>query len=148
MTSKSNAPEIIEHIGWDLWRVNHLWKRKFTKEMVARGHLWFGEARGNLIQHIGPNGIAQSQLNAKASMTKQAIQQHLDDLMKDGIIERVQDPNDARKKLVRLTTIGCKAHEDGNQIKREIEEGFARLVGDQNMKSLKQSLATIIEYEN
>lgn len=147
MTGKNNKPEIIEHIGWDLWRVSHLWKQKFTGEMIARGHQWFGEARGNLIQHIGPNGIAQSGLDAKAAMTKQAVQQHLDDLVKDGVIERIQDPKDARKKLVRLTALGCKAHEDGNQIKRKIEEDFARLIGKKAMKSLKQSLAAIIKDE-
>lgn len=148
MTGKSNKPEIIEHIGWDLWRVSHLWKQKFTTEMITRGHTWFGEARGNLIQHIGPNGIAQNRLDTKAAMTKQAVQQHLDDLVKDGVIERIQDPNDARKKLVRLTAFGCKAHEDGNQIKREIEEDFTRLIGKKAMKSLKQSLATLIDNEN
>ncbi|MFK5980224.1 MAG: MarR family winged helix-turn-helix transcriptional regulator [Rhizobiaceae bacterium] len=148
MTVKKNKPEIIEHIGWDLWRVSLLWKQKFSEEMIVRGHGWFGEARGNLIQHIGPNGIAQSHLDAKVVMTKQAVQQHLDDLVKDGVVERIQDPNDARKKLVRLTTFGCEAHEDGNQIKQEIEKDFTRLIGKQAMKSLKQSLATIIENEN
>lgn len=147
MTGKNNKPELIEHVGLDLWRANHLWKQKFTTEMIDRGHSWYGEARGNLFQYIGPNGIAQNRLDAKAAMTKQAVQQHLDDLVKDGVIERVPDPDDARKKLVRLTAFGCEAHEIGNQIKQKIEDDFTRLIGKQAMKTLKQSLATIIKDE-
>lgn len=134
--------------GWDLWRVSHLWKQKFTEEMVARGHDWFGEARGNLIQHIGQNSIAQSHLDTKAAMTKQAVQQHLDDLVKDGVVERIQGPNDARKKLVRLTAFGCEVHEDGNRIKRQIDEEFTCIIGKKAMKNLKQSLAILVENEN
>ena len=147
MNSKKAPPELIDHIGWDLWRASAAWKRRFTEGMVARGHSWYGEARGNLIQHIGRNGIQQNDIVRKAGMTKQAVQQHLDDLVADGVVERAPDPEDARRKLVRFTEEGMLALSDANVIKRAIEKDYERIVGKDDAQVLKQALARIIAGE-
>jgi DNA-binding MarR family transcriptional regulator len=117
MTDKTTYPEVIEHIGIKLWRANQDWKERFTTAMVDRGFHWYAEARGSLFQYMGPNGIAQIQLAEKAKISKQAVQQHLDDLEADGVIERVADPNDARKKHIKLTNQGVEAVRVANEIK-------------------------------
>jgi len=53
--------------GWDDTPTEHrhaplgspeaVWKRRFTREMVARGHRWYSEAGGNLMQHMLARGI-------------------------------------------------------------------------------------------
>lgn len=137
------TPELIEHIGWDLWRVTQGWKQRFNAEMVALGFAWFGEGRGNLIQHIGRKGVPQNELVLRAGMTKQAVQQHLDDLVSDGAVERISDPNDARKKLVRFTDIGFEALTASNVVKRAIEADYQDLIGKSAMEELKRSLQKI-----
>jgi len=147
MTASKTDFTSIDHIGWDLWRATQSWKRRFTSDMVAAGFGWYGEARGGLIQHIGTNGIAQIDLAARTSMSKQAVQQHLDDLVRDGIVERLADANDARKKQIRFTPAGIKALKAANRIKQQIEADYRRLIGPAAMKELARALALIIDSE-
>ncbi|MHA1567138.1 MAG: MarR family winged helix-turn-helix transcriptional regulator [Alphaproteobacteria bacterium] len=144
MAAKRTTPELIDHIGWDLWRATDVWTRRLTEEMVNHGFTWFGEARGKLIQHIGMSGLPQNALAQKAGMSKQAVQQQLDDLAADGIVERVPDPGDARRKLVQLTQEGLRALEVANKIKRTIESDYRHLVGDRAFETMKRALETII----
>ncbi len=144
MEPTRKQPELIDHIGWDLWRATDSWVRRFTQAMVDRGYFWFGEARGGLIQHIGPGGVPQTALAARAGMTKQAVQQHLDDLVKDSVVERIPDPLDARRKWVQFTADGILAFETANEIKRAIEADYQRLMGKAAFDGMKRSLALII----
>lgn len=146
--SEVTAPELIDHIGWDLWRVTEGWKRRFTADMVALGYGWFGEARGALVQHIGRHGIAQTALAAKAGMSKQAVQQHLDDLVRDGAVERVPDPDDARRKIIRFTPLGLEALTVSNDVKRNIEDEYRHLIGDEAMQRLIEALRAISAHQD
>lgn len=145
MSAKRPKPELIEHIGWDLSRAARAWKLRFTQAMVENGFAWYAEARGGLIQHIGHDGIAQSELAQRAGMTKQAIQQHLDDLVDDGILERVADSGDARRKLVHFTDRGFEALEVANGIKRRIESDYLQAIGRSDMQTLQAALRVIID---
>ncbi len=136
---------LIDHIGWDLWQASQAWKRQLDQNMVARGHAIYGEARGGLIRHIGVDGISQAALATKAGVTKQAVQQHIDDLAKEGYVIRQPDPDDARKKIVMLTDKGAALFQVANDVKREIEAHYTRLIGAEDMKTLKTALAKITE---
>ncbi len=138
-------PELLDHIGWDLARAVRHWKTRFRDEMVARGYAWYGEARGGLIQYIGRDGTPQSALTELSGMSKQAVQQHLDDLERDGIIERADDACEARRKLIRFTETGNAALEDGNRIKKKIEREYRHLIGAEDMAALKRSLKTLVD---
>ncbi len=144
MIVKQDDPELIDHIGWDLWQATDAWKRRFTRAMVERGHAWYGEARGALIRHIDRKGVAQSVLTDRAGMTKQAVQQQLDELVNDGVVERKADPDDARRKLIGFTTRGRRALKDANEIKREIEQDYFRAIGTSDAAALRRALGAII----
>lgn len=135
---------MIDHIGWDLWRATRVWKQAFTQQMVDHGHGWYGEARGALFRFIGPDGIAQIDLAAQAGMSKQAVQQHLDDLSRDGVITRQPHPGDGRKKRIMLTKAGLGAMQDSEAIKQAIEDDYKRLIGARDLETLKSALARII----
>ncbi len=143
MAGERKTPELIDHIGWDLWRATDAWTRRFTEEMVSQGFTWFGEARGGLVQHIGHDGLPQNALARKAGMSKQAVQQQLDDLVADDVVERVADAGDARRKLVQLTPEGLRAFEVANKIKRAIEMDYRRLLGDAAFETMKRALGRI-----
>jgi DNA-binding MarR family transcriptional regulator len=97
---------VPDHIGWTLWRATLAWRKDFVSAMAAAGHGWFAQARGNLLVYIGPEGIRQSDLAEKAGLTKQAVQQFVDELVRDGIVMRTTDETDARARRVRLTPSG------------------------------------------
>jgi len=146
-TTKKN-PKSPDHIGWDLWRATQSWKQRFTRDMINSGHAWYGEARGGLIQFIGRQGIAQTDLATEAGMSKQAVQQHLDDLAADGIIERISDPEDARRKRVIYTDAGHQALDAANEIKFAIEKDYRKLLGASTIATMKRALRLISDTES
>lgn len=134
-----------DHIGWTLWRASQVWREEFTAAMVEAGHAWFGQARGNLMVHIGPKGLRQGDLVERSRLTKQAVQQFLDDLVSDGILMRAPDPADARARWVRLTPAGEAAMRDADRIKAEIEARWRDRLGADAFLSLETTLRRVIE---
>ncbi len=137
--------EPLDHIGWTLWRASQVWRKDFTEAMVAAGHAWFGQARGNLMVHIGPKGLRQGDLVERSRLTKQAVQQFVDELVSDGILMRAPDPTDARARWVRLTPAGEAAMRDADRIKAEIEGRWRDKLGSAAFDQLDVLLRQVIE---
>lgn len=135
---------IPDHIGWTLWQATLAWRRDFVSEMAKAGHGWFAQARGNILVYIGPKGIRQGDLAEKAGLTKQAVQQFVDDLVQDGIVMRTADDTDARARLVRLTNAGEVAMRDADRIKVQIEARWRALLGDDDFDRLDRALRQVI----
>lgn len=135
---------VPDHIGWTLWRATLSWRKEFTAAMSAAGHGWFAQARGNLLVHIGPTGIRQGDLAEKAGLTKQAVQQFLDELVQDGIVMRTPDETDARARRVRLTPAGEAAMRDADRIKLQIETRWRERLGSEGFDQLDALLRQVI----
>ncbi|RYI35695.1 MAG: MarR family transcriptional regulator [Acetobacteraceae bacterium] len=133
-----------DHIGWTLWKATLAWRRDFVTAMAAAGHGWFAQARGNLLVYIGPSGIRQGDLAEKAGLTKQAVQQFIDDLVQDGIVMRAQDDSDARARRVSLTPAGEAAMRDADRIKVQIEGRWRDALGDEGFERLDSALRQVI----
>lgn len=140
-------PPLIDHAGWRLWRLARQWKVEFDAGMAARGHGWMAEARGAVVGHLRPGGLSQSALTAAMGISKQAVQQLVDELVAEQIVERVPDPDDKRGKIVRLLPKGIKAIADGNEVKREIEARYAERIGADRLASLNAALDDLAEQE-
>ena len=136
---------VPDHIGWTLWRATLAWRKDFVGAMVAAGHGWFAQARGNLLVHIGPDGIRQGDLAEKAALTKQAVQQFVDDLVQDGIVMRAQDDSDARARRVCLTPAGEAAMRDADLIKVEIETRWRDRLGAAEFAELDRMLRRLTD---
>jgi DNA-binding MarR family transcriptional regulator len=143
---RPNGPP--DHIGWTLWRAAQVWRGEFTAAMVAEGHAWFGQARGNLMMHICPdNGIRQGDLVARVKMSKQAVQQFVDELVADGILRRLPDGEDARARRLSLTEAGHAAMRDADRIKAEIEARWRDKIGTAAFAALDEALRAAIAPE-
>jgi DNA-binding MarR family transcriptional regulator len=139
---RTNGPP--DHIGWTLWRAAQAWRAEFTAAMIAEGHHWFGQARGNLMMHICPdNGIRQGDLALRVKMSKQAVQQFVDELVADGILRRLPDDTDARVRRLSLTAAGHAAMRDADRIKAEIEARWRDRLGEAAFAALDQSLRQV-----
>ena len=139
------APALIDHVGWRLWRLARQWKEQFDSEMLRRGFPWVAEARGAIIGHLRPGGLAQSDLAGLLGVSKQAVQQFVDELVREGAVERMVDPSDARGRIVRLTARGLAFIEEGNAVKREIERRYVASVGDKRFAALNKTLDELFE---
>jgi DNA-binding MarR family transcriptional regulator len=136
---------VPDHIGWTLWRATLAWRKDFVSAMAAAGHGWFAQARGNLLVYIGPEGIRQSDLAEKAGLTKQAVQQFVDELVRDGIVMRTTDETDARARRVRLTPSGEAAMRDADRIKLQIEARWRVHLGEAAFSALETTLRKLTD---
>jgi DNA-binding MarR family transcriptional regulator len=137
---ENSTPTLIDHVGWRLWRLARRWKEEFDGDMLARGYPWVTEARGAIIGHLRAGGLPQSELSGALAVSKQAVQQFVDDLVEEGAVERVDNPEDGRGKLVRLTPRGLAFIVDGNAVKREIERRYRNRIGRQRFDALNAAL--------
>jgi len=139
----TKKPELIDHIGLDLWITAQTWRQRLIREMAKQGYDWFDGAPGMLTMHIGPNGISQTALQSKTSLTKQAVQQLLDKLERDDIIVRTQNPKDKRAKQVSFTKKGLAAFTLANRVKIQIQADYKKQLGQEQFDQLKQLLTQI-----
>jgi DNA-binding MarR family transcriptional regulator len=137
---KLTYPPLENHVGASLWRLSELWKKRFDAEMVALGHDYFAEARSNILRYIGPNGVSQSIVVKRMGLSKQAVQQLLDELVTEGVVTKLPDPKDQRGKLVVLTQLGLAALHDANKVKNRIQKDYEKLIGAERLTRLVADL--------
>jgi DNA-binding MarR family transcriptional regulator len=133
-------PPLENHIGVRLWTLSELWKAQFDAEMVAAGHPYFAEACSNVLRYVGPNGVTQATIVKRMQLSKQAVQQLIDDLVAYGVVKREADPADKRGKLVVLTQKGLRALHDANRTKGNIERHYEKKIGADRLKGLSELL--------
>ncbi len=141
----SSFPPLIDHVGWRLGRLFQQWKREFDAEMVALGHGFMAEARGAVIGHLRPNGAPQAAVAVALGISKQAVQQLIDELEAEGVVTRVPNPLDARGKLLVLTARGAEAVRAGNRVKQGIEQRYREELGEADFLRLMAALEALWE---
>lgn len=134
---------LIDHVGWRLWRLARLWKAEFERAMAARRLQWCSGARAELVGALRQGARPQSALVGELGITKQAVQQVVDELSALGAVERHADPDDARARLVALTAKGRKALEESNAVKREIEARLRKALGTRRFAQLMDDLDSL-----
>ena len=142
---ENEPPTLIDHVGWRLWRLARQWKVEFDAEMLGRGFPWITEARGAVIGQLRPGGLPQSALTAALGISKQAVQQQVDELVAEGAVERVPDPEDGRGKIVRLTRRGVASIVEGNEVKRAIEQRYIAQIGERKFAALNDALDALFK---
>lgn len=138
--SLDDKVELIDHIGILLWTAALDWRTRMRQDMVARGYPWHGEARGEVLAHVGPSGTPQSDLPERMGLTKQAVQQLIDQLVADGVVAREPDPLDKRARRIVLTELGRKDFAERNRVKRAIEDEYRAKLGEKRYDRLARAL--------
>ncbi|MDF2115578.1 MarR family transcriptional regulator [Roseiarcaceae bacterium H3SJ34-1] len=136
-------PELIDHLGWRLWRAARLWKAEFDRRMAERGLSWYSESRASLMAQIGSDGIRQSLLVRRMGLTKQAVQQIIDELVAEGVVLRQPDPADSRGRIIALTARGIGAVRAANEVKQDIDAAQRLKLGGKRFDALMETLRTV-----
>jgi DNA-binding MarR family transcriptional regulator len=144
---ENSVPALIDHVGIRLWRLARQWKAQFDAQMLERGYPWITEARGAVIGRLRPGGLSQSALTAELGVSKQAVQQYIDDLVAEGAVERVPDPGDGRARIIRLTPCGIASITEGNEVKRQIEARYRERIGAERFDQLQAALDDLADAE-
>jgi DNA-binding MarR family transcriptional regulator len=99
--------------------------------------------RLRILQFVPPEGVRQTDLAARALITKQALGEHLDALCASGVLVREPDPEDGRAWLVRLTPAGEAVVADFGRALEEVEAVVARQVGTGRWATVLEVLAQL-----
>lgn len=137
-----------QHVGRLFLRASRSFAALATRKLKERGHEGLGMAHTALLPHLdAEGGTRATQIAQRAGMTKQAAGRVLRDLERLGYVERMADPQDARATLVAFTEEGWRFLEDAHHVEREIETGYAAVLGEERMGLLRSALEELLEHE-
>lgn len=153
---KRRIPEAIDQVrrlqassvGYLLIRCGQLWNERGVAAVNAQqrpGTPTFREAHTRLLPHLlDPAGIRLTDLARRLSITKQAVQPLVADLVAAGVVELVDDPDDARARRIVLTAFGAEAMNRGTEELLRIEAELSGAFGAREMKALGKLLTRLL----
>ena len=150
---QKSAPELFAVVHY-LHRLSTEGKRgaKMALESCPKCHFIMLEGVLMTIEEHGQNGtIYVSDLAAAVKQPLPAVSRALRQLEQDGLIERITDPNDRRKTLVRITPEGERARSANEQaMNAYFARIMARLTPEElaQANAVKDALLAAIEAEN
>jgi DNA-binding MarR family transcriptional regulator len=115
-----------------------------ARQRDRKPHVQLRPAHTALFPHITSAGVRLTTLADNVGVTKQAIGPLVDDLEREGVVERVDDPADARAKLIRWTKHGERALLHGLGVLAELERELAKSVGKQRLADLADTLELLV----
>jgi DNA-binding MarR family transcriptional regulator len=108
-----------------------------------RGHRGLKLYFGSIMTLISSPGARITDLAEQLSVSKQAVNQTINQIEAAGYVQRQADPSDRRAKRVVLTPLGRQLMADGSDLLTEIEAEFATMIGHRRVKRLTQHLAEL-----
>jgi DNA-binding MarR family transcriptional regulator len=116
-----------------------------SEGLAERGFTDFRPAHGTIGQHIADDGSRVTELAKLAQVSKPTVVYLVNDLERLGYVERVNDPDDGRAKLVRLTERGVEAQSAAREIVAQIEQDWGELLGRRDFRTLRELLHRLHE---
>ncbi|MEU9621425.1 MarR family winged helix-turn-helix transcriptional regulator [Streptomyces sp. NPDC048155] len=114
------------------------------RELAGRGHPDIRPAYGFALQAVGRDGATASEIGRRLGVSKQAAGKTVEKLEGLGYVERVDDPQDGRRKLVRLTVRGVdvlvKSAEGFDRVRAE----WARVLGADRVRAMEEDLRAMV----
>ncbi|MFI9326131.1 MarR family winged helix-turn-helix transcriptional regulator [Kitasatospora sp. NPDC052868] len=113
------------------------------ERIAHEGHPDLRPMHGFVFQAIGPHGTTAVELGRRLGVSKQAAGKTVEQLEALGYVERGSDPDDARRKVVRLTARGTDCLHRSARIFDELRAEWSALLGEQNLRALEADLRTL-----
>ncbi|MDI2130713.1 MarR family winged helix-turn-helix transcriptional regulator [Yinghuangia seranimata] len=109
-------------------------------ELARQGHPDVRPMHGFVMQAIGPYGTTAADLGRRIGVSKQAAGKTIANLEAMGYVVLAQDPNDARRKLARLTERGVDSLVRSARIFDEIRARWADGLGADRLRAFEADL--------
>jgi DNA-binding MarR family transcriptional regulator len=113
-------------------------------ELAGRGHPDVRPAYGFAMQAVGVHGATATEIGRRLGVSKQAAGKTVDRLAALGYVERVDDPHDARRKLIRLTPRGVDCLAQSAEIFDRLRAGWVDRLGSRRVAEIESSLRTVV----
>ncbi|MEV5633644.1 MarR family winged helix-turn-helix transcriptional regulator [Micromonospora tulbaghiae] len=113
-------------------------------ELARQGHPELRPAHGFVLQAVGPAGTTASDLGQRLGVSKQAAGKTVDRMVALGYLERVDDPADARRKLVRTTAKGRDGLHRSAVVFDELRDRWAATLGAERIAAIEDDLRRMV----
>lgn len=120
-------------------------RARMLERLHERGFADLDAAHLGVIQYPGPQGLRPSELAERLRMSKQAVNYQLGELERLGYIERRPDPEDGRSRRIALTERGVAAGHTIRDAVSEMEQEWARKLGNSQFAQLRALLVKLNE---
>ena len=97
-------------------------------------------AQSRLAQRIAEDGTRLTELADRAGVTKQTASLLVAALEREGLVERVPDPEDGRARLIRLSTRGREAAQRAMEVVIGVEGEWTAHLGPELTERLREAL--------
>lgn len=112
-------------------------------ELARQGHPDVRPVHGFVLQALGPSGTTAAELGRRLGVSKQAAGKTVEALERLGYVERVEDPGDARRRLVRRTPRGDDLLARSARIFDALRADWAATLGERRLRALEDDLRRV-----
>jgi DNA-binding MarR family transcriptional regulator len=102
-------------------------------------------AQARIAQRIADDGTRLTELAERAQVTKQTASLLVAALEREGLVERVPDPEDGRARLIRLSARGRQAAQRAMEVVIGVEREWAEHLGPELTDRLREGLVRLRE---
>lgn len=102
-------------------------------------------AQSRLAQRIAEDGTRLTELADRAGVTKQTASLLVAALEREGLVERVPDPEDGRARLIRLSARGREAAQRAMEVVIGVESEWTAHLGPELTERLREALVRLCE---
>lgn len=117
------------------------------RELAGQGHTELRPAHGYALQAVGRDGATASEIGRRLGVSKQAAGKTVDRLESLGYVERADDPQDGRRKVVRLTPRGIDVLMRSAAGFDRLRAEWVRVLGAERVAALEADLRTMASPE-
>ena len=110
------------------------------ERLARRGWTDVRPAYGFVLLALREGPASLRDLPAALGTSKQAVSKLVDAMVADGYVDRAADPGDARAKRVQLSPRGRQLLAAVEEIHRELERGWAEVLGGHRLADLRADL--------
>ncbi|MFV8753133.1 MarR family winged helix-turn-helix transcriptional regulator [Nannocystaceae bacterium ST9] len=114
------------------------------ERLRAGGHAQLRASHNAVLMNVDLAGTRQSEIAARAGVTRQAIGQLVDDLEQLGYVERTSDPADGRAQRVCFTTRGRALLDEGARVIGELELEWASRLAPGELERVRDVLVRLV----
>ena len=116
---------------------------EFHARLQDAGHGAIRQGHGCVFRFIHEGGSRLTDLAESSGLSKQAVGEVVDDLEELNYVERAQDPQDGRAKVIKLTKRGADAQRTALEIFADIERQWAERYGAERVATMRQLVEEI-----
>lgn len=120
-------------------------EKRVLDGLAAAGVDDISVAQARVLQRVGPNGTRLTDLAAQANVTKQTAGFLVEQLQRNGYLERRPDPRDGRARVIALSPKAEALLPTAAAIVAEIEGEWEQHLGPRRMRQLREGLTLLRE---